>query len=214
MSEMTITAQARDSKTKSDVRTARNEGKIPGVVYGKDVPNTQVYVDEKELTALLRENQGGVFRMQLPNYGEQAVMVSEVQRDKLLRDRILHVDFHQINLSEMVKATVRIELVGEAKGVEEGGILQQLHHTIDIRCVANVIPSVIEADVSGLELGEHLFVRDISPPAGVEVKSDPNEIIATVLAPQKEVSESESEEREETVQADAEKEAELQKAKD
>lgn len=214
MSELTLAAQPRSSKTKSDVRKARGEGKIPAVVYGKIVANEPIFVDEKELSQLLRTNPGGVVRMHIPNYGELAVMVNEVQRDKVLQNKIVHVDFHQIDLNEMVKATVRIELVGEPKGVEEGGILQQMHNTVDLRCRASSIPSVIQADVSGIEIGDHLFARDVPLPAGVELKSDPNDIIATVLAPQKELPESAREENEEVVRADAGKEAELQTAKD
>ncbi|WP_199623940.1 50S ribosomal protein L25 [Paenibacillus alkalitolerans] len=209
MAEALVTVEARTGATKSDVKKARDEGKIPAVVYGKKVPGEPVFIDEKVLASLLKTNPGGVIRMEIPNFGQQSVMINEVQRDKLTRDRILHVDFHQIDLNEKVKATVRVELTGEAKGVAEGGILQQLSMTLDIRCFAGDIPPVIEADVTNLEIGDHLYARDIRPPAGVEIKSDPNDMIATVLVPQKEEPEATREDNEETVREDAEKEAEI-----
>jgi large subunit ribosomal protein L25 len=202
--DMMITVQARANETKSDRRTNRENGKIPGVVYGKKVSSEPIYIDEKELQMLLKgtAGAGGIIRLQVPTHGEQPVMVGEVQRDKVLQNRILHVDFHQIDMNEQVKATVRIEITGEAAGVQEGGILQHMNTTVDVRCLASTIPAVIEADVSRLQVGEHLFVRDLQPPAGVEIRSDENEIIATVLAPQKELPEASDEIRDLDVETD------------
>jgi large subunit ribosomal protein L25 len=201
-----VTVQTRASETKSESRANRANGMIPGVVYGKKVSSEPIYIDEKELQTLLKigAGAGGIIKLQVPVYGEQPVMVGEIQRDKVLKHRILHVDFHQIDMNENVKATVRIEITGEAAGVAEGGILQQMNMTVDVRCVASAIPTVIEADVSRLQIGEHLFVKDLQLPAGIEIRSDENEIIATVLAPQKELPETTDEIRDEDVEAKTE----------
>jgi large subunit ribosomal protein L25 len=204
-----ITAEERNNVTKSDVRKARDQGKIPAVVYGKKVPSVRVYIDEKEFNAMMKTTgSGGVIRIQLPKYGEQSVMINELQKDPML-NRIMHIDFHQIDLNEQVKATVRIELVGQAKGASEGGIVQQLSATVDVRCMAGNIPTAIEADVTNLELGDHFYVRDLVMPEGVEIKSDPNDLIATVLAPQKELPETAAEEREDFIRQEAEKSDEV-----
>jgi large subunit ribosomal protein L25 len=206
MSEATVAVLPRQQETKSDLRNNRENGKIPGVIYGKKVSSEPIYIDEKELVSLLKTSRGSVMKLQVPNVGEQTVMIGEVQRDKVLQNRILHIDFHQIDMNEHVKATVRVELTGEPQGVEEGGILQQMNGAVDVRCLASAIPSSLTVDVSHLKVGEHFYVRDLQPPGGVEIRSDENEIIATVLAPQKELPVATDEIRDEDV---AEKTAEV-----
>ncbi|WP_238392716.1 50S ribosomal protein L25 [Paenibacillus antri] len=200
MIDMKVTVLSRSGETKSDRRTNRESGKIPGVVYGKKVASQPIYIEEKALHQLMRSGAGagGILRLTLPTHGEQPVMIGEIQRDKVL-GRILHVDFHQIDMSEPVKATVRVELTGEAQGVSEGGILQVMNPTVEVRCIASAIPAAIEADVSRLAVGEHLYVRDLAVPAGVEIRSDENDIIATILAPQKELPEATDEIRDQDV---------------
>jgi len=200
MNDTVISVLSRSNETKSDRRTNRESGKIPGVIYGKKVSPEPIYIEEKTLSLLLRTGAGagGIVRLDVPRLGEQTAMISEIQRDKVL-GRILHVDFHQIDMNETVKATVRVELTGEAPGVAEGGILQQMHTTIEVRCRASDIPAAIQADVGGLQIGEHLYVKDIVPPPGLEIRSDENDIIATVLAPQKELAEPSDELRDDFV---------------
>ncbi len=200
MIDTTITVISRSGETKSERRTNRESGKIPGVVYGRKVDSQPIYIEEKALHALMRSGAGagGILRLTVPTHGEQPVMLGEIQRDKVL-GRILHVDFHQIDMNEPVKATVRVELTGEPQGVSEGGILQVMNPTVEVRCIASAIPAAIEADVSRLAVGEHLYVRDLAMPAGVELRSDENDIVATVLSPQKELPEATDELRDQDV---------------
>lgn len=200
--ETVLHAQTRSGGTKGDKRKQRAGGNVPGVVYGKKISSESIYIDEKSLQSMLRSGAAsGVLRLHMPTYGEQPVMIGEIQRDKVL-GRILHIDFRQIDLNEQVKATVRVELTGDAEGVREGGILQTMNQSVEVRCLASAIPAAIQADVSRLQVGEHLYVRDLAPPAGVEIRTDENEIIATVLAPQKELPETSDELRDEGVAAE------------
>lgn len=212
MSNAVMSAFERTSTKRSDKRMNRGNGKIPGVVYGKMRTPQPIYVDEKELYAMLRSGaaSGGVFRLNVPAQGEQTVMLAEVQRDKVLQ-RILHVDFHQIDMNATVKATVRVELTGEPEGVREGGILQAMTGTVEVRCRASEIPSAITADVSELKLGSHLFARDLQLPPGVELWSEESEMIATVLAPQKELAEASDEIRDLDVATDTAEKVEANK---
>jgi large subunit ribosomal protein L25 len=142
------------------------------------------------LQALLRKNPHAIIEMELPDGGKQPVMMNEVQRDKINRE-LLHVDFHQINMDEKVKTAVSLEFVGEPVGVSEGGVVQIQLHELEIRCLPQNIPSSIQVDISGLGLGENLLVSDLSVSSEIEVKSDPGELIVTILAPQKEIEDDE-----------------------
>ncbi|MBD0384546.1 50S ribosomal protein L25 [Paenibacillus sedimenti] len=184
---LTLKAEARKETTKSDIKQLRSQGKIPGVVYGKKVQSTVIAIDQKELLALLRTNPHAIVEMDMPDGGgKQPVMINEVQRGKVHRE-LLHVDFHQINMDEPVKTVVTLEFTGEAEGIKEGGILQIQLHDLEIRCLPNQIPNSIPVDITNLGLGENLLVYQISVPAGIEVKSDLNDLVVTILAPQKEV---------------------------
>ncbi|GGD99499.1 50S ribosomal protein L25/general stress protein Ctc [Paenibacillus nasutitermitis] len=209
---ITFKAEQRTSGSQGQLRKLRHTGKIPGVVYGKKLENPiSISVDEKELLAILRSHPNALLEVDVPGAGKQPVMMTEVQRDSLSRN-VMHIDFHQVNMNEEIKAQVRIDLVGEAQGVKEGGILQVLLHEIDVQCLPNAIPDAIEIDVSSLLVGENLLVSDLKLPKNVSTRVDGEQVVVAVLAPQKEEVEpeaAEDESAEVTAKAeDSEKEAE------
>lgn len=186
-------ADQRSRSTKGELRQLRLKGKTPGVIYGKNLSDAaQVAVDSKELQALLRSHPNAVIELNLPSLGKQSVMVSEVQRDTMNR-QVLHVDFHQINMNENVTANVRIQVEGDSQGVREGGVLQLLEHELEVQCLPNNIPDSLTLDISTLGIGESLLVSDLKLPSGVELVADAEQVIVTILAPQKELTEEESE---------------------
>lgn len=162
--------------------------KYPVSFTEKKVTQTPIAIDQKELFTLLKTNPNGIIEMDVPGFGKQPVMINEVQRDVFTRQP-LHVDFHQINMDEPVTTTVRLEFIGDPVGVKAGGILQIQHHEIEIRCLPQHIPSEVEVDISGLDVGENILVSQLKLPADVEVKADENDVLATILLPQKEAEE-------------------------
>lgn len=182
--EAKLKAEARDGLTKSGVKKLRSGGKVPGVVYGRQLGAVSIAVDAKELLALLRHSPNAILEMELPGSGPQPVMVHDVQRDRINRN-LLHIDFHQINMDEPVRTSVALEFQGEAKGEEEGGMLQIQLHEVEVRCLPSQIPVQLIVSVTALELGDTILVRDLSAPAGVEIKSHPDDVVVTILAPQK-----------------------------
>jgi len=188
---VTMKAEERGGRTKSERKELRAKGKIPAVVYGTKISSTPIIVEEKELLALLRANPHAVIEMDVPRIGKQPVMINEVQRDSISRN-ILHVDFHQINMDEPVTTTVRLDFTGEAAGVQAGGILQIQHHEIEVRCLPKDIPAAIQVDVSRLEIGTNILASELQVSDNIEVRTDENEVLVTVLLPQKEAEPDES----------------------
>jgi large subunit ribosomal protein L25 len=171
----------------------RLAGIIPGVVYGKKLNAPMpVSVDEKELMALLRSHPHALLEIELPGSGKQPVILTDVQRDALSQS-VLHIDFHQINMNETVKTPVRIDLVGDSQGVREGGVLQAMLHEIEVQCLPDSIPEALELDVTKLLVGENLLVSDLTLPEGVTTRLDPDQVVVTILAPQKEITAEEAE---------------------
>lgn len=184
----TLKAEARTGRTKGDRNRMRAQGKVPGIVYGKKVTQTPIAIDQKELLSLLKTNPNGIIEMDVPGVGKQPVMINEVQRD-IFNRQPLHVDFHQINMDEPVTTTVRLEFIGDPAGVKAGGILQIQHHELEIRCLPQQIPSDVQVDIANLEIGENILVSQLKLPADIEVKTDENDVLATILLPQKEAEE-------------------------
>ncbi len=173
-----LTALERTDSTKQ----MRRSGKIPGVIYGKGHESSPIAIDEKELMGLLNSTPHAVFTMNVPHQGIRSVMISEVQRHKINRN-LLHVDFHQINMNEPIQTLVRLDPKGESAGERSGGILLTNLHEIAIKCMPNKIPTAIEYDISLLDIGESMYVKDLEIPEGIELKTDPDDVIASVKAP-------------------------------
>ncbi|MCM3750040.1 50S ribosomal protein L25/general stress protein Ctc [Paenibacillus pasadenensis] len=191
---ITMQAEARSNASKGSLRKLRQEGKVPAVVYGKKLESSSVIsLEEKEVLHLLRSQPNAIIELTIPDAGKQPVMITDVQRDALSR-KLVHVDLHQINMNEEIKASVRIDITGDSTGVREGGVLSVTLHEVEVQCLPNDIPESIEADISALGVGENLAAGDLKLPGKVQLVTDPEQIVVGVLAPQKEVSEEEAEE--------------------
>lgn len=186
-----IQALPRDISTKAQLRLLRSEGKVPAVVYGKEMAAASaIAIDSKDLMTLLRGNPHSILELNVPAQGNRSVLLTDIQRDSL-SGQVLHVDFHQINLNEKIKAVVRLDVRGESPGEKEGGMLQLVLHELEIECVAKNLPSSIAVEIGSLGIGDHVTVGDLQLPAGVTTTVDAEAVVASVLAPQKERSEAE-----------------------
>lgn len=175
----------RIGEKRSELQVLRRQGMVPGAVFGKKIEPTLIAVDEKELRQLLRGHSGEVLDIEVPGQGRHKVVLKEVQRDKVAPGRLLHVDFHQINMNEPIKTMVRIEYTGQAAGVAAGGVMQTIAAELEVRALPTMLPSAIEADVSALDIGDKLLAADVRLPDGVECLTPPDTVLATVLHVQK-----------------------------
>jgi large subunit ribosomal protein L25 len=159
-------------------RRLRAQGRIPAILYGhKQVPvpitlsHDSVWEMIKKSTHLAELNLGGTTEMAL---------VRDVQWDHLGKE-ILHLDFARVSADESIEVEVRLDLRGSAPGVAEGGILEQLVHTVSVTCRAIAIPEAIRVDVSNLHLNQSLHVRDLTGlPEGVTINADPEQLLMHV----------------------------------
>ena len=194
-----MVAQVRAGRGKGYRNRLAAQGKIPAVVYGKAVGSLPVEISLRELRKLLggEVTRSKVLDLKIAGDGwerQEKVLIKEMQHDPLT-GRLIHVDFHQISLTEEVTTTVPVELAGEPVGIKKGGILQHQLREVEISCLPTAIPEAITVDVSGLDVGDTIFVRDLVVPEGVKVLADPDEVVATVVeAEAEEVAEEEGKE--------------------
>jgi large subunit ribosomal protein L25 len=160
-------------------------GRVPAILYGRGIEPTPLAVDGKELGHVLHTEAGANVLVNLVVEGGRRylTMVREVQRHPV-RGNLLHVDF--VNTARDVKthADVPVSLVGDSRGVREGGVLE--HHLWELRVEAlpTDIPPALEVDISSLGIGEHLRVEDVPPPPGIEILTPAEEIIVSIVEPQ------------------------------
>ncbi|HHW29141.1 MAG TPA: 50S ribosomal protein L25/general stress protein Ctc [Syntrophomonadaceae bacterium] len=201
METVKLSAQYRERSSKGAVRALRRNGETPAVLYGKGVGNMLIKVPTRELEYILNNHIIGSTLIDLDvDKGDQKesylVMCREIQRDPIRRE-LLHADFFQIELTQEIQTEIPVVLVGESQGVKKGGILQHMLREVTVSCLPTKLPEHIEIDISELDIGEQVTVGDLKVPEGVEVLSDPESVIALIVAPTLEEEVAEGEEGEE-----------------
>jgi large subunit ribosomal protein L25 len=179
-----LVAEVRDATGKGVARKLRAAGRIPAVLYGKGAESKAISIDPSALQRLLQSSGAGMNTLiELSVDGTtQTVLVKELQRDPV-RGYPLHTDFYLIDLDKKVEVSVPIHLVGRAAGVELGGILDHPLREIELECLPRAIPESVDVDVSALEIGQSIHVRDLELPEGSSVRTDANLAVASVIAP-------------------------------
>ncbi|MGI6566064.1 MAG: 50S ribosomal protein L25/general stress protein Ctc [Firmicutes bacterium] len=183
MRQFQLAAEIRRETGKGVNNRLRRSGYIPAVVYGSGKENVNVQVEERLVGRLMR--QGGLNRLLTLQIDGQdkAVLVQEVQVHPV-RGSLQHIDFLEVRLDEKVTVTVPIQIVGDAPGVQEGGVLTQSLWELEVSCLPTDIPDALEIDISGLAIGDTLLVKDIQAQEGVEITADPEETVLSIAVPQ------------------------------
>lgn len=183
MSEVVLNARKGRDTGKGPARRSRREGLLPGVVYGLGGEAVAVSVIERDLQHILAKGTGRNTLISLDVDGDrQLVLAREVQRHPV-RQALLHVDFVRVSRDVAVSAEVPVHLIGEATGVKDGGLLDQVLFNLTVEAKPADIPAVIEVDISALTIGDHLLVSGLALPAGVVATQEPGALVAQVTAP-------------------------------
>lgn len=179
-------------QTRSDLKKLRNTGKVPAIVYGYGTKNTSVKVDEVEFIKVIREvGRNGVIELGVGSKTIK-VMVSDYQFDPL-KNQITHIDFLAINMTEERTVEVPVQLVGEAVGAKEGGVVEQPLFNLEVTATPDNIPEVIEVDITELEINDTLSVEDIKISGEFTIENEVTDSVVTVVPPTEEPTEEEIE---------------------
>jgi large subunit ribosomal protein L25 len=180
MEQVTLAFQERKELKKSASRRLRVSGQIPAVVYGQ-AGAVAISVNAHE------------FELRFASFGENTVIklqngktVYEVlvkdYQDDVLSGKVQHVDFYHVSATKTLHAKVPVHLVGSALGVRNGGLLETVSHEIEVECLAKDIPHDIKVDVSGLDMNDSIYVRDLKFPVGVKVLTNSDAVVAHVIS--------------------------------
>nr|WP_068128639.1 50S ribosomal protein L25/general stress protein Ctc [Nosocomiicoccus ampullae] len=202
-----LVANSRESLTKGELNELRAAGKVPAVLYGYNVENTSVTVDEVEFIKLIREiGRNGVIDLELDGKTVQA-MVNEYQFESL-KNRVDHIDFIAINMDEERTVEVSVVTVGEAAGEKEGGVVEQPNFVVEVTARPADIPEELEVNVEALEIGDSITVGDIRDKFSFTIENEDDTTLAMVSVPQEEVEEDAEDSEEAAEEAPAEESSE------
>lgn len=184
MERITLNVEKRETTGKGAARSLRREDVIPAVLY-RGGNAVSIKVGKKELAKFINTTAGEqvILDLQFKDGEKKLALMKDYQVDPVRRE-LLHTDFYEVSLTEEIKVTVHVLTTGEPIGVKrDGGILQIALREIEIECLPDRIPGHVSVDVSKLEIGKSIHVSDLSLGEGIEVITDKDEVIATVISP-------------------------------
>jgi len=186
--QVKLSARPRAEAGRNAVKQVRARGSVPAVIYGaKDAP-TNLEIAQKDIAELLAHAVGENILVELEiKDGDKTTsrlsLIQEIQHHPV-KGGITHVDFHAVSMTEEIEAEVVLEPVGEPIGVKTyGGLLQQSIRALAISCLPQNLPEIIRVDVSNLNVGESLHVRDLGLPQGVSAATDADLTVFLVSEP-------------------------------
>lgn len=177
-----LTANKREKGRQSSLTQLRQNGAIPGVVYGYQMEPTAISLDARVFAKMLAAfGNKSVFQLDVDGNRINAVL-TEVQRCAL-KGNVKHVDFKSINMAEELEVDIPVTVTGNAIGVADGGFLLQPNREVRIKVNPAKIPETIEVDVTDVAIGTSLYVGDIRQKFSFEILQEDDYTLVTITPP-------------------------------
>lgn len=200
-----LSCKKRTVKNKGHLHQIRREGNIPGIIYGSEKENIPVTLSQREVNRTFTNfGARGLFSLEVEGEDARMALIRELQKNPL-NGNITHIDFLSVRMDEKITSNVFINILGEEEINKKGGILQIGANEIEISCLPRDLPDQIICDVSGLQLGDKIVVGDLEVSEDIEVISQLDVLVVSVLVPTQDI---EEEDLEETIDEEEETEEE------
>ena len=191
-----LKANIRNSVGKGQARALRRAEKIPAVLYGPGTEPVLLSVEINDLEKALKKSTASQALLNLTILnGEntsRTAMIKELQTHPVSRN-YQHIDFYEISMDRKIRVKIPVTVKGKSRGVEEGGILQIIRRELEILCLPAEIPETIEIDITDLDIGDSIHVKEIPFEGDIENPADVNFTVITIVSPKAEVEEVEEE---------------------
>lgn len=211
MDQSVLAAQVRETKGKRAARKFRKNNRIPAVFYGPKTEPIKLTMDYPDFDRIIKQGTAENMIINLKIQSDQGTetkkaMIKDLMIDPI-KDTYLHADFYEISMDKEITARVPLRLTNTPEGITKGGILQHIRRELAISCLPDNLIDSIEIDVSDLDIGDSLHIRDIDLPEGITCIEQDHLTIAVIAAPSV-LKEEEAEEEIEVEEGEAEPEAE------
>lgn len=183
---LNLPAELRERAGKGASRALRREGRVPAVIYGGKEEPTPIHVEEK---LLMQQLMTGHFMNSIVMIEQGGQTIRTLPKDVALHpvtDRPIHVDFLRLAKDAKIEVAIPVVFINQeaSPGLKKGAVLNMVRHELQLLCEADKIPSEVEIDVTGLEVGDSIHISHVKLPAGAESAiTDRDYTIATVVAP-------------------------------
>jgi len=181
MEKVVIEAQKRVKIDKASRSALRKEGKVPAIFYSKHHEPMPVQFSERSIHPYVFTAKTSLITLNVEGQEELDCIIKDVQFDPV-SEKIVHIDLLGLKKGEKIQIEVPVQLVGNAIGIKEGGILQHTLHKVQIECLPVDIPEHLEIDVTDLKLGHAIHAGDLKFDNFILLNS-PEAIIAAVTHP-------------------------------
>ncbi len=185
MQQILLEAKVRNETGTGTSRRLRRQGRVPAIVYGRKETPLTLEVREKEFEKVvgLDAGQNAIISLNLDKGGSEILaLVKDVQYHPVT-DKLLHVDFYRISLGDKITVSVAVVVTGESVGVKRGGILEHILWEVEIECLPTRIPDRIEVDITALNIGDTVHVRDLKLEEGINILTEGEQTILSVVPP-------------------------------
>jgi large subunit ribosomal protein L25 len=177
----TIKIQKRDAEGTRANGRIRREGDLPSNICSKGKDSVAVSVKREELKrAILKYGRNSVYKLDLPDDKSYTAVIKNIQSSPMDFNKWIHVEFHEISLTEEIRVDVPVVLIGKESFETKAVLLNKHIETISVRGLPQNIPDRIEVDVLNMKLGDSIFVRDIKLPEGLTTDTDPDKNVVNV----------------------------------
>ncbi|MFB9277501.1 50S ribosomal protein L25 [Cohnella cellulosilytica] len=177
-----IHTERRPRLNASGLRNLRREGRLPGVVFGKNTDNEIIHISTKQFEKWLKQGASGFIELEMEGEKPLTVLLEDLHRDPVTRS-LVHVDFQLVQTDKIVRTKLAVKLKGTPVGTKSGGIVQVQDPYVEVEALPANLPSTVELDISEMEIGDTRFVKDLELPPEVTVVSGPNELLVAVSKP-------------------------------
>ncbi|PKM93043.1 MAG: 50S ribosomal protein L25 [Elusimicrobia bacterium HGW-Elusimicrobia-4] len=183
MEKFSLDSQARKHVSKGEMKKLRTKGLIPAVLYGDTVDNVILTIDAAQFTSLLkRAGHNVIISLNMPDKTSKTVLIKDIQKNVISRE-LSHIDFYQVSMKKKIEISIPVMLIGEAPGVKSGGVLSHIVRELKVKCLPTDIPEKITVDISKLEIGNTVLVKDLVVPKNVEILIATDQIVANIVSP-------------------------------
>ncbi|MCB9881662.1 MAG: 50S ribosomal protein L25 [Planctomycetes bacterium] len=173
-----INVSVREQRGRNRMRVVRMEGGLPAVLYGRGGENLSLTLPGHEFEKLVLSHHK-LFELHFTDGQREEAYLHAMQWDAI-RDELVHVDFRRIDLKEKMQVQVELRFVGNPKGLSKNGVFDAPLKMLDVECLPADLPESIRLNTNDLDLGDHVYVKDLTMPKGVTALTDPEAIVCLV----------------------------------
>ena len=181
MENIILEANERKNTNKQTRNSLRNQGRVLGTFYYKHVKPISIDVSRQSIHPLVFTSKTNLISLKLKDHDKYECVIKNVQFDPV-SDKVVHFDLMGITKGEKIQLEIPLQLIGNAIGIKDGGILQQSLYKIDVECLPKNIPQYLDIVISDLALGDSIHVSDLSYD-NITIISVPESIVVSVNHP-------------------------------